>query len=131
MKKVGIVGHFGFGHDLLNGQTIKVKILFQEFQKQLGNENIVAVDTHGGAKKVPAMITSTIKMFRQCENCMVLPAYKGVLFLRRCFRYLIKFFTVKHIILLLAVGLTVIWINTSGLKTSSKIIQQSVLRQQQ
>ena len=49
MKKVGIVGHFGFGHDLLNGQTIKVKILFQEFQKQLGAENTMTVDTHGGA----------------------------------------------------------------------------------
>lgn len=92
MKKVGIVGHFGFGHDLLNGQTIKVKILFQEFQKQLGNENIVAVDTHGGAKKVPAMITSTIKMFRQCENCMVLPAYKGVLFFTPLFSVLNKIY---------------------------------------
>ena len=79
MKKVGIVGHFGFGYDLLNGQTIKVKILFHEFQKQLGTESTMAVDTHGGAKKAPAMIAGTIKMFQQCENCMVLPAYKGVL----------------------------------------------------
>ncbi len=79
MKKVGIVGHFGLGHELLNGQTIKVKVLFQEFQNQLGIDNTMAVDTHGGAKKVPSMIFNTIKMFQQCENCMVLPAYKGVL----------------------------------------------------
>lgn len=79
MKKVGIVGHFGLGHELLNGQTIKVKILFQEFQNQLGIDKTMAVDTHGGAKKVLAMIFNTIKMFQQCENCMVLPAYKGVL----------------------------------------------------
>ena len=92
MKKVGIVGHFGFGHDLLNGQTIKVKILFQEFQKQLGAENTMAVDTHGGAKKVPAMIAGTIKMFRQRENCMVLPAYKGVLFFTPLFSVLNKIY---------------------------------------
>lgn len=60
-EKVGIVGHFGFGYDLLNGQTIKVKILFHEFQKQLGTESTMAVDTHGGAKKAPAMIAGTIK----------------------------------------------------------------------
>ena len=105
MKKVGIVGHFGFGHDLLNGQTIKVKILFQEFQKQLGAENTMAVDTHGGW------------FCRRIRACC---------FLRRCFRYLIKSITVEHIILLLAVGLTVIWISISGLKNSSRIIQQSV-----
>ena len=63
MKKVGIVGHFGFGHDLLNGQTIKVKILFQEFQKQLGTENVMAIDTHGGAKKIPAMIAGTFLLY--------------------------------------------------------------------
>ena len=92
MKKVGIVGHFGFGHDLLNGQTIKVKILFQEFQKQLGAENTMTVDTHGGAKKVPAMIAGTIKMFQQCENCMVLPAYKGVLIFTPLFSILNKIY---------------------------------------
>ncbi|MEK1426555.1 glycosyltransferase [Limosilactobacillus fermentum] len=92
MKKVGIVGHFGFGHDLLNGQTIKVKILFQEFQKQLGAENTMAVDTHGGVKKVPAMIAGTIKMFQKCENCMVLPAYKGVLIFTPLFSILNKIY---------------------------------------
>ena len=92
MKKVGIVGHFGFGYDLLNGQTIKVKILFHEFQKQLGTESTMAVDTHGGAKKAPAMIAGTIKMFQQCENCMVLPAYKGVLIFTPLFSVLNKIY---------------------------------------
>ena len=92
MNKVGIVGHFGFGYDLLNGQTIKVKILFHEFQKQLGTESTMAVDTHGGAKKAPAMIAGTIKMFQQCENCMVLPAYKGVLIFTPLFSVLNKIY---------------------------------------
>lgn len=92
MKKVGIVGHFGFGYNLLNGQTIKVKILLKEFQKQLGQNNAMTVDTHGGIKKIPAMIWNTIKMFRQCENCMVLPAYKGVLIFTPLFSLLNIFY---------------------------------------
>lgn len=79
MKKVGIVGHFGFGYNLLNGQTIKVKILSEEFQEELGSENVMTVDTHGGIRRIPAMIGNTIAVFKECENCMVLPAYKGVL----------------------------------------------------
>ena len=92
MKKVGIVGHFGFGHKLLNGQTIKVKILSEEFQNELGSGNVMTVDTHGGAKRVPAMIGNTITMFRNCENCMVLPAYKGVLVFTPLFSLLNKFY---------------------------------------
>lgn len=92
MKKVGIVGHFGFGYNLLNGQTIKVQILLAEFQKQLGQDNTQTVDTHGGIKKVPAMIMNTVKMFGQCENCMVLPAYKGVLIFTPLFSLLNKIY---------------------------------------
>ena len=92
MKKIGIVGHFGFGHKLLNGQTIKVKILSEEFQNELGSENVMTVDTHGGAKRVLAMIGNTITMFRYCENCMVLPAYKGVLVFTPLFSLLNKFY---------------------------------------
>lgn len=92
MKKVGIVGHFGFGYNLLNGQTIKVKILLAEFRKQLGQDNTQTVDTHGGIKKVPAMIMNTVRMFGQCENCMVLPAYKGVLIFTPLFSLLNKIY---------------------------------------
>ena len=52
----------------------------------------MAVDTHGGAKKAPAMIAGTIKMFQQCENCMVLPAYKGVLIFTPLFSVLNKIY---------------------------------------
>lgn len=30
MKKVSVVGHFGFGHDFFDGQTVKTKILTDE-----------------------------------------------------------------------------------------------------
>ena len=50
MIKLGICGHFGIGLNLLNGQTIKTKIVANEFRKQLGEEQVDIVDTHGGVK---------------------------------------------------------------------------------
>lgn len=52
MIKLGICGHFGIGLNLLNGQTIKTKIVANEFRKQLGEEQVDIVDTHGGVKRV-------------------------------------------------------------------------------
>ena len=48
MRKVCIIGHFGFGLDLLNGQTIKTKIVADEIEKKIGKDEIVRIDTHGG-----------------------------------------------------------------------------------
>ena len=34
-KTVCIIGHFGFAKNLLNGQTVKTKIITKELEKQL------------------------------------------------------------------------------------------------
>ena len=47
MKKVCVIGHFGFGKELLNGQTIKTKTVTIELEKQLGKDQVVKIDTHG------------------------------------------------------------------------------------
>ena len=49
LKKVAVIGHFAFGKDLLNGQTVKTKILADELEKQFGEGEITRYDTHGGA----------------------------------------------------------------------------------
>lgn len=41
MKKVCVIGHFGFKENLLNGQTIKTKIVTDELQAQLGDDQVV------------------------------------------------------------------------------------------
>ena len=51
MKKVCVIGHFGFGENLLNGQTIKTKIVTKELDKQFGADQVVKIDTHGGANR--------------------------------------------------------------------------------
>ena len=78
MIKVCIIGHFGFGKNLLNGQTIKTKTVTSELEKQLGIEQVIKIDTHGGVKKLPIIIIKMIMAFIQCENIIIFPAHNGV-----------------------------------------------------
>ena len=48
MKKVCIIGHFANGENLLNGQTVKTKIVTKEIIKNLGKNSVSCIDTHGG-----------------------------------------------------------------------------------
>jgi len=45
MKKACVIGHFGFGENLLNGQTIKTKNVTQELEKHFCEELILKIDT--------------------------------------------------------------------------------------
>ena len=78
MKKVCVIGHFGFGKEMLNGQTIKTKIVAAELEKQLGCEQIMKIDTHGGARVLPKVMIQMARAFRSCENIIILPAQNGV-----------------------------------------------------
>lgn len=78
MKKVCVIGHFGFGKDLLNGQTIKTKTVTLELEKQLGESQVIKIDTHGSAKTFPTIICKMLKAFCFCENIIIFPAYNGV-----------------------------------------------------
>lgn len=78
MKKVCVVGHFGFGENMLNGQTIKTKTVTAELEKQLGADQVMKIDTHGGAKALPKVTVELIRAFKDCENVIILPAQNGV-----------------------------------------------------
>lgn len=73
-----MIGHFGFGKELLNGQTIKTKTVTTELERQLGADQIIKIDTHGGASVLPKVICQMGKAFRSCENVVVFPAHNGV-----------------------------------------------------
>ena len=53
MKKVAVIGHFAFGLNYLDGQTIKTKTVTAELDKKLGADQVMKIDTHGGAKALP------------------------------------------------------------------------------
>lgn len=80
MKKVCVMGHFGFGKDMLNGQTVKTKIVTTELERQLGTDQVMKIDTHGGAKVLPKVSLRLLRVFRECRNIIILPAHNGIRF---------------------------------------------------
>ena len=78
MKKVCVVGHFGFGENMLNGQTIKTKTVTTELEKQLGADQVMKIDTHGGAKALPKITVQLISAFKNCKNIIIFPAHNGI-----------------------------------------------------
>ena len=78
MKKAGVCGHFGFGRSLLNGQTVKTKVVTEELKKCLGDDQVTVADSCGGIKAMPRMAIDVFKLFKNCENIIMMPAYKGL-----------------------------------------------------
>ena len=50
MKKVTVIGHFAFGKEFLDGQTVKTKVLSQALCSYFGDDQVLKVDTHEWAK---------------------------------------------------------------------------------
>ena len=78
MKKAGVCGHFGFGCSLLNGQTVKTKNVTDELQKYFGDAQVAVADSCGGIKAMPRMAIDVLKLFKGCENIIMMPANKGL-----------------------------------------------------
>lgn len=78
MKKVCVVGHFGFGQNLLNGQTVKTKILTSELEKKIGTQQVLKVDTHGGIRMLVKLVFQSFGLLCRCERIIMLPAHNGV-----------------------------------------------------
>ena len=78
MKKISIIGHFGLGENLLNGQTVKTKIVADELCRRYGEDQVERTDTHGGVKtllKAPFQIFHALKT---SKNVIILPAHNGL-----------------------------------------------------
>ena len=76
--RVGIIGRFAFGRNLLNGQTIKTKIVSSALADALGEDNIHRVDTYGSVKALLRLPVQCIIALVKCQNVIMLPAYKGI-----------------------------------------------------
>lgn len=91
-KKIGVCGHFGIGFQMLNGQTIKTKIITDELKHQLGEDQVAVVDTHGGLKAIPKIFGQSWKLFSSCETVVMLPAYNGLRILTPVYSFYNMFF---------------------------------------
>lgn len=76
--KTSVIGHFGRGKNLLNGQTVKTLNVTEELQKQLGRDQVLRIDTHGGWRiffKAPFQAWEAMK---HSKNVLIFPARKGL-----------------------------------------------------
>lgn len=87
MKKVCVIGHFAFGKNLLNGQTVKTKIVTEELEKRFTQKQVLKIDTHGGALSLLKAPFQVLKALLTCKNIVILPAHNGL----RVFAPLLRF----------------------------------------
>ena len=78
--KVCIIGHFGGNKVYLDGQTIKTKMVTAELKKQLGEDQVDILDTHGGKKALLRCFVKAFSALKNSENVIMLPAHNGVRF---------------------------------------------------
>lgn len=78
MKKVSVIGHFAVGHQYLNGQTIKTKIVTGELERVLGSGQVGIVDTHGGPKTLLRAPFQVVHSLKNSKNIVILPAKNGL-----------------------------------------------------
>lgn len=77
-SKMIVIGHFGFGKELLNGQTVKTRSLTDELKRQLGDGEVICVDTHSSRLKLIKTLLSLFVIAKRAENAVMLPAHNGV-----------------------------------------------------
>lgn len=95
--KVSILGHFGEGENLLNGQTVKTKIITEELQNQLGQDQVLKIDTHGGRKvlfKAPFQVLFALK---NSKNVLIFPAHNGLRVYAPLLSFIRRFFKKRAI----------------------------------
>lgn len=78
LKRVSVIGHFGKGKCLLNGQTVKTIIITDELCRQLGSKEIIRIDTYGGKSTVFKAPFQTIKALKNSKNVIIFPAHNGL-----------------------------------------------------
>lgn len=89
MKKLSVIGHFGRGRNLLNGQTVKTEIVTGELQNQFGQGQVVCFDTCGGRKTLFKAPFQALSALRRSRNVLIFPAQNGV----RVYAPLLRFFS--------------------------------------
>lgn len=75
---IGICGHFGFGKELLNGQTIKTKNLYKELVNLYGEADVKTLDTHGWQKSPIKLLWKILQLTKNCKHIIILPAANGI-----------------------------------------------------
>lgn len=76
--EIAIIGPFGFGHDVKNGQVIKTLEMYKLLAEEYGKPMIYCVDTYKWTKAPWTLFTNIIKAARNSKNVVILPAHNSV-----------------------------------------------------
>ena len=90
MKKVSVIGHYAYGLEYLDGQTIKTKIITNELCQKYGESEVLQFDTHGGARTLLKSPIYVWRAMKNAKNIIILPARNGL----RIFGRLLPFFRI-------------------------------------
>ena len=95
--KVSVLGHFGEGINLLNGQTVKTKIITEELGNQLGQDQVIKFDTHGGWKALLKAPFQVLRALKKSSNVLIFPAHNGLRVYAPLLAFLKRFFKSRKI----------------------------------
>ena len=87
--KFGICGPFDFEEKSTGGQSVKTREFYYAFFEKVGKEKIVILESTGYKINPIGFTVKLIKMLKQCEHTIILPAQNGIRVLAplcNCFR---------------------------------------------
>lgn len=73
-----IIGHFAWGHQRLDGQTIKTHNIYCALKESIGANEIKTVDTYGGVQFLLKLPIILLKVLYTSKNIVILPAQRGI-----------------------------------------------------
>ena len=73
-----IIGHFAWGHQRLDGQTIKTHNIYCALKESIGDNEVNAVDTYGGVQFLLKLPIILLKVLYTSKNIVILPAQRGI-----------------------------------------------------
>lgn len=95
MYKVGMCGLFGEGEQLLNGQTVKTKMIYDELGQFIGANNIHLIDTYKWKRNPLKLFVNCFLLMKRSKNIIILPAQNGIKVIPVIFLILNVFFKRK------------------------------------
>lgn len=78
MKKIGVCGIYGVGPAFSGGQPVKTRMIIQELSYLYGEDEVQVVNTYNWRQNPFRLFINCFKLFRNCENVIILPAHNGI-----------------------------------------------------
>ena len=76
--KVGVCGNFDTEHTIANGQTVKTINLWEKTVEIFGTDKVRRLDTFEFKRNPAGWLVRYVRLLRECENVVILPAVSAV-----------------------------------------------------